>query len=65
MPFGQSGFKMLPYLNSMMNLYRHINTINCEAIDVVFAGQLVPRKWSAVAGVGRQKVRGCLRGSRG
>jgi hypothetical protein len=48
-----------------MNLYRHINTINCEAIDVVFAGQLVPRKWSAVAGVGRQKVRGCLRGSRG
>ncbi len=40
-------------VNSTMVLYRHINIINREAIDVFFAGQLVPSKRSEVAGVGR------------
>jgi hypothetical protein len=38
-----------------MNLYRNLNIINRGAIDVFFAGRLVPSKRSEVAGVGRQK----------
>jgi len=41
--------------DSTMVLYRHKNIINREAIDVFFAGRLVPSKRSEVAGVGRQK----------
>ncbi len=39
--------------NSTMVLYRYINIINREAIDVFFSGRLVPSKRSEVAGVGR------------
>ena len=40
-------------LISTMVLYRHINIINREAIDVFFTGQLLPSKRSEVAGGGR------------
>jgi hypothetical protein len=53
--FLQKKYAMIAGFISTMVLYRHINIIDREAIDVFFAGRLVPSKRSEVAGVGRQK----------